>query len=77
MTTSKYIRTYASQIKVNDIIHINKDYYDVSLAEDNKDGTTHVRGISFFRDSVLDNNYDNKFEFDIFQSQSKGVFLVG
>jgi len=70
----KYRRDYARQIKINDIIKYSNDHYDVSLVEKTPDNKVRIRGISFFRNSILDTNFDAKYEFDVLQINSKGVF---
>lgn len=70
----KYRKAYASQLQANDIIKYSSDHYDVSLVEKMPDSKIRIRGISFFNDSILDKQFDRKYEFDVLQINSVGVF---
>lgn len=70
----KYRKAYAVQLQVNDIIKYSGDHYDISLVEKMPDNKMRIRGISFFNDSILDKQFDRKYELDVFQIHSKGIF---
>ena len=70
----KYRKAYAAQLQVNDIIKYSGNHYDVSLVEKMPDSKIRIRGISFFNNSILDKQFDRKYEFDVLQINSVGVF---
>lgn len=71
----KYKRTFASQIKINDIIKYNGDHYDVSYTEhDQENKKTKIRAISFYKDAFIDGWFNDDFVMNVLITNSKGIF---